>query len=76
MEFIRSVGANGFSYPLRIAVDCSMQYGHAYELLQSLEKKGIVSTKRMGRIRKVTLTKKGNVIYNHLNGIYDVLGTK
>jgi len=40
------------------AIDCT--YSHVVKLLQEMEKSGLVAFKKQGRLKLLTLTKKGN----------------
>ena len=48
-------------------VDCT--YSHAVKILQTLEKLGLVSFEKQGRIKLIKLTKKGNEIADHIASI-------
>ena len=58
--------ANGSSYAATIAkkVDCT--YTHVVKLLQKLEKAGIILFERQGRLKKITLTKKGEELASYI----------
>lgn len=48
-------------------VDCT--YSHAVKILQTLEKLGLVSFEKKGRIKLIKLTKKGHDIADNIESI-------
>ena len=48
-------------------VDCT--YSHAVKILQILEKLGLVTFEKQGRIKLIRLTKKGTEIADHIDDI-------
>ncbi|HUS50415.1 MAG TPA: winged helix DNA-binding protein [Candidatus Paceibacterota bacterium] len=48
-------------------VDCT--YSHAVKILQTLEKLGLVTFEKKGRIKLIKLTKKGQDIAEHIDAI-------
>ena len=52
-------------------VDCT--YSHAVKILQNLEKFGLVSFEKKGRIKIVKLTAKGQNVAEHLKKIKELL---
>lgn len=48
-------------------VDCT--YSHAVKILQTLEKLGLVSFEKKGRIKLIKLTKQGREIADHIECI-------
>lgn len=53
-------------------VDCT--YSHAVKILQTLEKLGLVTFEKKGRIKLIKLTKKGQDIAEHIDSIKRLLG--
>jgi len=53
-------------------VDCT--YSHAVKILQTLEKLGLVTFEKQGRIKLIKLTKKGQDVADHIEGIQRVVG--
>jgi len=53
-------------------VDCT--YSHAVKILQGLEKLGLVTFEKKGRIKLIKLTKKGTEISDHIESIKELLG--
>ena len=52
-------------------VDCT--YSHAVKILQGLEKLGLVTFEKKGRIKLIKLTKKGQEISDHIDSIKELL---
>ncbi len=48
-------------------VDCT--YSHAVKILQTLEQLGLVAFEKQGRIKIITLTKKGKEVADHIEAI-------
>ncbi len=48
-------------------VDCT--YSHAVKILQNLERLGLVSVEKKGRIKLIVLTKKGTEIAENIENI-------
>ena len=53
-------------------VDCT--YSHAVKILQTLEKLGLVTFEKKGRIKLIKLTKKGQEIAEHIDSIKRAIG--
>lgn len=52
-------------------VDCT--YSHVVKILQQMEKAGLVNFEKHGRLKLLTLTKKGSDVAEHIEGIRMVL---
>ncbi len=52
-------------------VDCT--YSHAVKILQSLEKLGLATFEKTGRIKLIKLTKKGQEIADNIDNIKSLL---
>lgn len=52
-------------------VDCT--YSHVVKLLQQLERDGIINFDKQGRLKFLTLTKKGTEIAEHIDKIKNIL---
>jgi len=48
-------------------IDCT--YSHVVKILQEMEKSGLVNFDKQGRLKLLTLTKKGSEIADHINDI-------
>ncbi|MBN1645764.1 winged helix DNA-binding protein [Candidatus Woesearchaeota archaeon] len=52
-------------------VDCT--YSHVVKILQEMQKSGLISFEKQGRLKVLTLTKKGEEIARHINTIRNSL---
>jgi len=52
-------------------IDCT--YSHVVKILQEMEKSGLVNFDKQGRLKLLTLTKKGSEIADHINDIRTML---
>lgn len=52
-------------------VDCT--YSHVVKVLKEFEEHGLVSFKKKGRLKLLSLTAKGERIADHLNAAYQIL---
>ena len=48
-------------------IDCT--YSHVVKILQEMEKEGLVNFDKQGRLKLLSLTKKGNDIAEHIDNI-------
>jgi DNA-binding MarR family transcriptional regulator len=53
------------------SVDCT--YSHVVKILQQMEKAGLVNFDKQGRLKLLSLTKKGEEVANSLDKIYSIL---
>jgi predicted transcriptional regulator len=65
--------AKGSMYASSIAkkVDCT--YSHVVKILQEMQKSGIVNFDKQGRLKFITLTKKGSEIAEHVDSVKNIL---
>ena len=52
-------------------IDCT--YSHVVKILQEMEKAGLINFEKRGRLKVLTLTKKGSEAAEHINGIKTIL---
>ncbi len=52
-------------------IDCT--YSHVVKILQQMEKEGLINFDRQGRLKLLTLTKKGMDVANKIDEIRQVL---
>ena len=52
-------------------IDCT--YSHVVKILQELEKEELVSFDKQGRLKLLTLTKKGNDVADHIERIRQLI---
>lgn len=60
-----------YASSLAKSVDCT--YSHVVKILQQMERHGIINFQKQGRLKLLTLTKKGNEMANHLDSVRNVL---
>lgn len=48
-------------------IDCT--YSHVVKILQEMEKSGLINFEKQGRLKLLTLTKKGKEIAEHIDNI-------
>jgi len=65
--------AKGISYASTLAkhVDCT--YSHVVKILQEMEKAGLVTFGKQGRLKLLALTKKGNDVADHIERVRNLL---
>lgn len=61
-------------YPSMLAKDSKCTYSHTVHLLQRMEKSELVSFEKQGRLKLVTLTKKGAEIAELFDSLAKTLG--
>jgi len=73
MMLVSLHNAKGEMYASSLAkyVDCT--YSHVVKILQQMEKAGLISFNKTGRLKILTLTKKGSDIADHIDKIRTVL---
>ncbi len=52
-------------------IDCT--YSHVVKILQQMEKSGLINFEKQGRLKLLTLTKKGSEVAEHIDGIRTLL---
>jgi DNA-binding MarR family transcriptional regulator len=52
-------------------IDCT--YSHVVKILQEMEKAGLINFEKQGRLKLLTLTKKGSDIADNINSIRNLL---
>lgn len=62
MMLVELRNAKGEIYASSLAKKIDCTYSHVVKILQELEKAGIVNFEKQGRLKLLTLTKKGNEI--------------
>ena len=64
---LKKVSKARYGSVLAKEVDCT--YSHAVKILQTLEKLGLVTFEKQGRIKLIKLTKKGQEVSNNIENI-------
>ncbi len=52
-------------------IDCT--YSHVVKILQEMEKASLINFEKQGRLKLLTLTKKGSEVAEHIDGIRTLL---
>jgi len=68
---LRKNNRNRYGSVLAKEVDCT--YSHTVKILQEMEKEGLVSFDKQGRIKTVNLTEDGKKIAEHIDKIKGML---
>jgi len=64
-------GKNIYASSLAKKVDCT--YSHVVKILQQMEKSGLINLEKQGRLKLLSLTKKGSEMAEHINNIRSLL---
>ena len=65
IEMMRNPKNEIYASNLAKSVDCT--YSHVVKILQQMEKAGLVDFDKQGRLKLLTLTKKGEAVASHLD---------
>lgn len=65
--------AKGAVYASSLAKQIDCTYSHVVKILQEMEQAELINFEKQGRLKLLTLTKKGNDIADHINGVKIVL---
>ncbi len=68
---LRNTKSGVYASSLAKSIDCT--YSHVVKILQEMEKAGLVNFEKQGRLKLLTLTKKGSDIAEHLDTIRTIL---
>ena len=73
MMLVELKNAKGEVYASSLAkmVDCT--YSHVVKILQEMEKEGLINFEKQGRLKILTLTKKGSDIAEHIDAVRALL---
>ncbi len=69
---LRKIARARYGSILAKEVDCT--YSHAVKILQSLERLGLVSFEKKGRIKLIKLTKRGQEVAENIDNIKKLVG--
>ena len=73
MMLVGLKNSKGAVYASSLAKQIDCTYSHVVKILQSMEKAGLINFEKQGRLKLLTLTKKGNDVAEHINGIKNLL---
>lgn len=73
MMLVKLYTAKGEIYASSLAkmIDCT--YSHVVKILQEMEKAGLINFDKQGRLKLLTLTKKGNDVAAHIESTRQLL---
>ena len=71
VEMRRNSKKEIYASNLAKTVDCT--YSHVVKILQQMEKSGLVKFDKQGRLKLLTLTKKGDDVAGHIDKIMTLL---
>jgi len=73
MMLVKLYSAKGEVYASSLAkmIDCT--YSHVVKILQEMEKAGLINFDKQGRLKLLTLTKKGSDVASHIETIRTLL---
>ncbi len=60
-----------YASSLAKSVDCT--YSHVVKILQEMEKAGLINFDKQGRLKLLTLTKKGQEVAEHMDKVRSIL---
>jgi predicted transcriptional regulator len=73
MMLVNLLHANGEVYASNLAKSVDCTYSHVVKILQEMQKAGIVNFDKQGRLKLLTLTKKGTDIAERIDQIKNLL---
>ncbi len=68
---LRNSKGGVYASSLAKSIDCT--YSHVVKILQEMEKAGLINFEKQGRLKLLTLTKKGSDVAEHLDTIRTIL---
>ncbi|MBW2989326.1 winged helix DNA-binding protein [Candidatus Woesearchaeota archaeon] len=69
MMLVNLKNAKDEIYASSLAKEIDCTYSHVVKILQEMEKSGLINFEKQGRLKLLTLTKKGQEIAEHINNI-------
>ncbi|MFH1408750.1 MAG: winged helix DNA-binding protein [Nanoarchaeota archaeon] len=73
MMLVNLYNAKGEMYASSLAKSIDCTYSHVVKILQEMEKAGLITFNKQGRLKLLTLTKKGNDCAEHIEKIRQTL---
>ena len=68
---LRNSKSGVYASSLAKSIDCT--YSHVVKILQEMERAGLINFEKQGRLKLLTLTKKGSDVAEHLDTIRTIL---
>lgn len=73
MMLITLYNSDGEAYASNIAKQIDCTYSHVVKILKELEKANIINFEKQGRLKLLTLTKKGQDLASHLDKVKSLI---
>jgi len=73
MMLVGLKNSKGAMYASSLAKQVDCTYSHVVKILQEMEKSGLISFEKQGRLKLLTLTKKGSDIADNIASIRNIL---
>jgi len=73
MMLVSLKNSKGAMYASSLAKQIDCTYSHVVKILQEMERAGLISFDKQGRLKLLTLTKKGSDIADNIAGIRNIL---
>jgi len=73
MMLVTLQNAKGPIYASSLAKQVDCTYSHVVKILQQMERHGLVNFEKQGRLKLLSLTKKGGDVSCHIDGIRGIL---
>jgi len=73
MMLVELKNAKNEIYASSLAKNIDCTYSHVVKILQEMEKSGLINFDKQGRLKLLTLTKKGNEVADHIDRIKNLL---
>lgn len=68
---LKNAKSEVYASSLAKSIDCT--YSHVVKILQEMERSGLINFEKQGRLKLLTLTKKGSEVAEHIDGIRALL---
>ena len=73
MMLVNLKNAKGSIYASSLAKSIDCTYSHVVKILQEMEKSGIITFEKQGRLKLLALTKKGLDMAEHIDSVRNIL---
>ena len=73
MMLVELKNAKNEIYASSLAKNIDCTYSHVVKILQEMQKAGLINFDKQGRLKLLTLTKKGNEVAEHIERIKNLL---
>lgn len=73
MMLVGLKNAKGETYASSLAKSIDCTYSHVVKILQEMEKASLINFEKQGRLKLLTLTKKGSEVADHIDGVRGIL---